>query len=400
MRWITLIVSLFLFAPASLALQEPSLNRDYETPTRLVDPTDHPNFVDDIDFENMMTAIDRQIARYKKKNLNGVLSMGGVKYPLVWAMASLEKFKELVIRTRECILKSPAKSARKFCYKMLAVDIKDNFDVFEPDLEPGDPRYGEPHTTFFTGYFTPTLEGSLKRTAEYPWAVYKRPIRRSESSSTREEIDFEGVLNNKGYELFYAKDLFEAYLLQVEGGGKVTFPGGEEKDFYLSYAGTNGQRWNFISKYMIRKGMISDGSIAAQHAYLKKHPEKQREIYATCPSYVYFKRSEQQPEGSDLVSLTNRRSIATDSKLYRFKGLLAFVETERAVRRSSNGTSTQEENKVKYRKFSRFYLDQDTGGAIKGKGRVDLYFGESEYAEYAAKVQKTYGNLYFLMLKR
>jgi membrane-bound lytic murein transglycosylase A len=98
--------------------------------------------------------------------------------------------------------------------------------------------------------------------------------------------------------------------------------------------------------------------------------------------------------GSDLVPLTDNRSIATDTNYYRFKGLLAFVQAERPVE-----TSLQNNCQLEFRSFSRFYLDQDTGGAIRGKGRVDLYFGENEYAQKAAYNLVRRGDLYFLMLK-
>jgi membrane-bound lytic murein transglycosylase A len=99
------------------------------------------------------------------------------------------------------------------------------------------------------------------------------------------------------------------------------------------------------------------------------------------------------------VPLTDNRSIATDSKLYEFKGLLTFVEAKRPV---DPNLIRDEESQldVPYKSYQRFYLDQDTGGAIRGKGRVDLYFGEGDYAEVAAYNTKHTGKLFFLMSKK
>ncbi|MCB0420314.1 MAG: MltA domain-containing protein [Bdellovibrionales bacterium] len=373
----------------------------YSTPTKALSENEYPDFEDDIDFENMETVISRQIARYKKRSLSGTIQLGDTTYSLDMTLRSLEEFLVLVRKTQNCMKSLPGKATRPVCYQMLNQEIRSRFNVYVPDLQPGDPRYGETNTTLFTGYYTPTLKGSLTKTKDYPWAVYSLPSRSRERQKDREAIDFEGALDGKGHELFYTNNLFEVYLLHVEGGGKVEFvsesDGSKPDDFYLSYAGTNGQSWNFISKYMIQQGMISDPSIASQRRYLEAHPERQREVYSSCPSYVYFKKSQHQPEGSDLVSLTNRRSLATDSKLYRFKGLLTYVKTTRVDEASVGPIGS---GKIRHKPFSRFFLDQDTGGAIKGKGRVDLYFGESHYAAVAASNQKATGELFYLMLKQ
>jgi membrane-bound lytic murein transglycosylase A len=184
--------------------------------------------------------------------------------------------------------------------------------------------------------------------------------------------------------------------MHVQGGGHITIEsGGKTTSKYLSYAGTNGLSWNFISKYMMEKNYIQDPSIIAQRSFLEATPHKEQEIYATCPSYVYFKESDHPPLGSDRVPLTDNRSIATDTRYYRFKGLLSFVKTERPTEAPSRDCE-----QLEFKSFSRFFLDQDTGGAIRGKGRVDLYFGEGSYAEKTAYNLVRRGDLFFLMLKR
>ena len=150
---------------------------------------------------------------------------------------------------------------------------------------------------------------------------------------------------------------------------------------------------------MLEKGLINNPSIAAQRAFLRKNPHRAEEIYSTCPSYVFFKKTDHPPLGNDSVPLTDRRSIATDSELYRFKGLPTFIKTRRLSEDLQSLSSLETAKKLNYVDYSRFYLDQDTGGAIKGKARVDLYFGESYYAEEASSVQQERGDMYFLIMK-
>jgi membrane-bound lytic murein transglycosylase A len=100
-----------------------------------------------------------------------------------------------------------------------------------------------------------------------------------------------------------------------------------------------------------------------------------------------------------MVSLVDGRAIATDSKLYAFKGLLAFVQSNRAVDLGTYDMEQEDATKIPYQPFARFFLDQDTGGAIVGKGRADIYFGKTPYAYYAASYQAQEGKLMYLMLK-
>jgi membrane-bound lytic murein transglycosylase A len=204
------------------------------------------------------------------------------------------------------------------------------------------------------------------------------------------------MLEGEGYEMFYSNDLYLLYLLHIEGGGKTAFLKDQEgKDYYLSYDGTNSQPFRFISTYMKEKGMLTDDlSIKAQKDYLAKHPEVQEEVFSSCANYVYFKKTTTPPLGSDNVSLTDNRSIATDKNLYAQKGVLTFVESRRPLEGQDPG-----DKDLKWQEFSRFFIDQDTGGAIRGKARADLYFGLGEYAELASHTQKEYGRIFFLMPK-
>lgn len=386
---------LHLLLAASAAFAKPGPFKDYTTPTKRLPLTEYPRFVDDYDLTDMETAIQRQLVRFKTKDLRGKIELGGKNYPLTLAKESLIVFLQLVQNFKVCT-GSALKSA---CYDNLNNEIRARFDVFAPDLKPGDERFGEANDSFFTGYHTHPIIAKSKPDAKYKYAIYKKP-RGQDQFKTREQIDFLGGLKKKSLDIAYTDNLFDLYLLHVEGGGFVTIEEkGRRENFYLSYDATNNQRWAWISKHMKDKGYIDNTSIAAQRKFLRLNPVKHREVYATNPSYIYFTRTTHEPVGSDTVPVTSGRTLATDRNLYGFKGLLAYVEGERPAENGNYDFEEENFTNIPFQPFSRFFLDQDTGGAIKGKGRADIYFGKTTYSYYAATYQQKTGNLRFLMLK-
>lgn len=372
---------------------DPEVQRDYTTPLKLMPLAKYPRFDDDYDFRGMKLAIERQLKRYEKKNLTGKIKMGAKTYPLTQARKSLITFRTMVEEFLACKVRE---ATTERCYNAFNTQVREKFDLFEPALTSGDPRFGEEKNAFFTGYHTMPIAGKMTPDAEYKHAIYRNPNDPALWKS-RVEIDFLGALINRGLEVVYTKNLFDIYLLHVQGSGRVTLPDGS--GFYLNYDGTNKQRWEWISKYMKEKGYIANGSIAAQRKFLRENPSKEREIYSTCPSYVFTRVSQQPPLGNDSVSVTDGRSIATDSGLYAFKGLLTFVKTNRPEENGNYDLELEDHLTVPMREFSRFFLDQDTGGAIKGKARADIYFGEDLYSQFSAMHMQQLGNIYYLMQK-
>ncbi|MGE3973998.1 MAG: MltA domain-containing protein [Bdellovibrionales bacterium] len=360
------------------------------TPTKKIPLTEWPKLTDDLDFGDLKTAISRQLERFHNKDLSGEIVLGGEAYPMTLMKTSLESFLSLTEAARVCLQQASTPEERANCYNTFQARVQQAFELFAPDLQPGDPRHGESKNAFFTAYYTPLIEGSTTKTASFPYAIYKRPTDEVLRQSSRQEIDFQGRFNNKNLELAYAANLYDLYLLQVQGGGKIVVQNdGQTNSYYISYHGGNGKAFTFISKYMISKGYIRDGSIASQRNFLTNNSQLHEEIYSTCPNYIYFQVTDHPPLGSDNVPLTDNRSIATDSGLYPNKGLLSFVQTQRPNPQGSG-----------YIPFSRFMIDQDTGGAIKGKARADLYFGEGAYAERTAYSTQHRGDIFFLILKK
>ncbi len=132
-------------------------------------------------------------------------------------------------------------------------------------------------------------------------------------------------------------------------------------------------------------------SLQAIRAYLRDHPEARDEVMWHNESYVFFRWVEEGPVGSLNVPLTAGRSLATDPR-YHPKGALAYLETMKPRLDASGQIADREP-------LCRWALNQDTGGAIKGPGRVDLFWGTGDEAEDQAGRMKEPGKLYFLIKK-
>jgi membrane-bound lytic murein transglycosylase A len=125
--------------------------------------------------------------------------------------------------------------------------------------------------------------------------------------------------------------------------------------------------------------------------YLTENPGVLDEVLNYNPSYVFFRQVENGPLGSIDVLLTPGRSIALDSKIFP-KGALGFISCQKPLV-NEKGDITG------WTQFSRFVLNQDSGGAIKGAGRADIFWGSGPYAELAAGHLKHDGELYILIKK-
>lgn len=366
------------------------------TPTRRLSADEYPEFNDDMEFRNMQLAIDRQIERFEKIDLTKKIQFGDDVYKQQALLDSILEFQKISSQTRACFFGSNNKAQKDLCIRTLNDQVRNKFLVYAPKLTSSDPRHGEPKDTFFTAYYSPTLRGSRTRGPIYKYPLYVRPLKESLAQSPRRQIDFKGRLSGKNLEIYYVDDLFDIYLMQVQGSGIVSFAESGDRA-YVNYGGTNKQKWNFISIYMEEKGYIEDRSIYAQREFLEVNPQRHEEIYSTCPSYVYFRPSIQPPTGSGGAPVTSGRSIATDTLYYPRKGTLSFIMAQRP--KPGQIGQDPRESPIEFQPFSRFVLDQDTGGAIDGKARVDIYQGDDDYARLAAFNTQHTGNLFFLVLK-
>ncbi|MBI3065989.1 MAG: MltA domain-containing protein [Deltaproteobacteria bacterium] len=265
----------------------------------------------------------------------------------------------------------------------------------------------------FTGYYQPVIDGSLMPTAEYRYPLYGKPadmitaeqviltpaattekvVGRLEGENfvpyySRREIDDFGSLRGRGYEIAWLKDPIDLFFLHIQGSGILRLPDGRR--IGVGYAAQNGRAYRSIGRLLIDDGKISQEEMSMQRlrGYLREHPEELSEILAYNESYIFF-RFVEGPLGSLEVPVTAGRSIATDLRLFP-KGALAFIETQEPVIDGAGRLAG-------WTPFSRIVLNQDSGGAIRGFQRVDLFFGTGHGT--AAGYMNSTGKLFFLVLK-
>lgn len=347
---------------------------------------------DELNFANLETALNRQLENFKKKPLKGTIKFGEKIYPKIVLRETVEVFLQIVSETKFCLVKGD----RGNCFRDFNKKINAQFTLYRPVPGENEPGRGSPLTTFFTAYYSPDLVGGRVPTADFQFPLYKMPTNENERQLSREDIDFNGALAGKGLELFWTQaSLFDLYLLHVQGGGRIQVKNsdGTEEKIYISFAGANGRKGRFIYHYMVENGLLSaaNAGIDAQRQYLDDHPEQAKEILSSYASYVYFKETIEEPLGVENIPLTEGRSIAIDTTIYKDIGLLQFIDTDIGSR-GPDGV-------IGSRRLQRFFLSQDTGGAIRGKGRCDLYLGYGKEAEDAAYNTKHQGKQFFLIKK-
>lgn len=354
------------------------------TPTQRLNQT--VVFADDMNFENLDLAIERQLTSFARIGLKGQIRFGTKTYQKSILKDTLVLFQEVVNKARECQKSNP----ENVCMDQFNADLNEKFAIYVPKI--GKKRA----QTKFTSYYSPDLHGSRVPTEKYKRAIYKKPAA-PHDNYTRVEIDYKGALQGKGLEIFYVEESFyDLYLLHVQGGGRINIfdENGNKEVKYLSYDGKNSQSFQMVYHYMMKQGYLKPGNsgVPAQRKYLEENPDKEEEVFGSCPSYVYFKESNEEPVGLNNIPLTEGRSLAIDSRIYKTMGMINFVKTVKATHVDENGAAV----KVP---FSRFFISQDTGGAIRGNARCDLYFGYGPLAELTAYNLNDMGEQYFLIKK-
>lgn len=353
----------------------------------LVPAQELPTFTDDLGLEGLSVAVQRQLAILRGEGDREGLQIGQERYRTERLLVSLERFSRLLSDAQTC-LKAGDEPSR--CYDALGKRIRAQFLVYRLD------------SSLLTGYYTPTIEVSTQRTEKYRYPIYRPPVTDRERRLSREAIDFDHKLDGKGYEIFYAADRFDLYVLHIEGGAKVVVHDhGRRYTRYLLYSADNGQEFGHLDDYMVQHDMLrpTQRSRWDQRSYLKKHPDKVRRIFASCPGYVFFKVSDSPPTASTGALLTANRSLASDPAYYPVKGAIAYVVAT-IPEPPPKGTPPESNPKeIRYRTMKRFFIDQDIGHFITGPARADLFFGEGPYAEFLSNNFMTRGSIYLLVLK-
>ncbi|MCF8081216.1 MAG: MltA domain-containing protein [Desulfobacterales bacterium] len=360
-----------------------------------VKPGHVPVFFDDMAFDGLANAIDQSLIYLKRLPPEREFAFGPDRYSAPHMIRSLAVFKDFLDN------RPTARELTSF--------LRDRYIVYRSSGSDGSGR------VLFTGYYEPFLQGSLKRTETYRYPVYGMPqdlvqidlslfnpkyngeriTARIENRQVlpyfdRADISFENRLQDKAEILAWVDNRVDLFFLQIQGSGRIFLENGGTLNVH--YRASNGHPYRSIGRLLIEEGQIDPSRMSMQkiRQYLQEHPEEMRRILTHNPSYIFFQIVEEGPTGALGVELTPGRSIAIDRRLFP-DAALAFAESKKPLIDGSGGIAA-------WTDLHRFVLSQDTGGAIRGPGRADLFWGNGRYAELAAGHMQHPGRLFFFVL--
>ena len=237
----------------------------------------------------------------------------------------------------------------------------------------------------FTGYFEPELAGSPVRTDRYRYPLYRMPQEAEDIRPwlTRRDLLTSGVLEGRGLEIAWVDDPVELFFLQVQGSGRVRYPDG--RMIRVGYGGANGHSYKSIGQELVRRGVYQAHQVSADviKNWVRRNPIEGQDLLFHNDSYVFFREVSQVPAdmgplGAMNRSITPMRSIAVDP---------AFTPLGAPVWIEKDGRNP----------LRRLMVAQDTGSAIKGAQRADVFFGTGDEAGRKAGRIKDRGRMVVLM---
>jgi membrane-bound lytic murein transglycosylase A len=384
-------------APASLACKSSYLEpapqpKDFarELPPgmkglRKIDPSKYPDFAPGFtDRDGMLQAIDASAAYLARPSSQGYFPY--LDIPHDRAVASLHAFRKDL---------SAATSGGDLNQR-----IRARYEVYESI------GWNDSGEMLFTAYHEPIYEGSKTPTGVYKYPIYRRPPE-LETDDTGEKAfwknasgsktaaparpELASMLRNRGLELVYLADPFDAYVVQVQGSARFHLQDGSE--LRVGYAGDNGHDYQPIWQALVQAGKLKKDelSLCKLREYFKQHPQEVEAAINTNPRYVFFAERTGPAVGCLNVPVTPWHTIATDRNrkddVFPRAGI-AFVKSK--IAKTPGGPANE---------FGGFVCDQDRGGAIRSAGRADIFLGTGPEAELLAGQTKAEGRLYYVFLK-
>jgi membrane-bound lytic murein transglycosylase A len=371
-------------------------------PLRLLGESELPTFADTFSSKaNLIKAAKKTLAYLKTAPAARYARIAGRDYGPAILADSIAELLEVIAKA-----KTPAE---------LDAMIKERFDVYQSIGSDGQGK------VIFSSYYQPVLPASLKKTAKYRFPIYKKPAdmvsvelpqfdrkfgeeelvgrvtkdKRVVPYFTREDIDLRKSLAGKGHELAWLQSRFDVLDMHIQGSGILKLPTG--KEVLAKFAATNSHPYTSVGLALLKTGAMSREEMTHEklREYFKNHPEAENWIIARNPRYTFFQLSALPPDGVPMgtiqQSLAPSRSIAIDPAIIPL-GALAYFSTVSPQADKEGRLLGQFHN-------SRFALCMDTGGAIKGPGRVDIYVGHGPQAATTARNQWNEGKLYILVKK-
>ena len=389
---------LLLLTAISLFGCYPALQREAERPEDTLIPVRYfyLTFKDDIHPESLILALKRNLEYLNRLDPDEVFHYGPHQFTCQQVRQSQEYFLTLLQKNL-----SPDQLNEK---------IRKYFRVYRAAGRVGNNK------VLFTGYFEPILDASLTKDNTFKYPIYRKPddlvkidlslfserlkgqsiIARVEGKKvlpyySRYHIEVQRALEGRNLEIAWLKDPIDVAFLHIQGSGRLRLA--DNTSVLVGYAASNGRPYRSIGRYLLERGLMEREQMSMQgiRRYLTHYPEIIEEVLNHNPSYVFFQRLDSGPLGNINVPLTPGRSLALDARLFP-KGALCFISCQKPLV-NNRGDITG------WSAFSRFVVNQDTGGAIKGAGRADLFWGNGPYAEVAAGHLQHDGALYVLIKK-
>lgn len=391
---------LFIFVVLFFSSCAPALREEAKKPAEALVPVRFffPDFQDDSAFATLREALGRNLEYFNRISRDRTFAYGSDTYSVRDVVESQEAFLSLL---------SEGLGPKDFKRR-----LKRDFNLYRASGRAGNKK------VLFTGYFEPVFEARLAPDETFRYPIYQRPgdlvkidlslfsekfrgqsiVARIEGSKvipyySRRQIAVEKTLEGRNLEIAWLKDPVDVAFLQIQGSGRLEL--GEGKALSVGYAEKNGHPYRALGRYLVEKGFLKMEEVSMQRirACLSNHPEIVEEVLSYNPSYVFFRILGEGPVLGNLnTPITPGRTVALDYRLFP-PGALAFI-------RSKKPTVDEQGEITRWEDFSRFVVNQDTGGAIRGAGRADLFWGRGSYAELAAGHMKHEGELYVLIKKR
>ncbi len=273
------------------------------------------------------------------------------------------------------------------------------------DVAPGDAaaqaffeRWFQPHHVagpggaegLFTGYFEAALKGSRHRDDRWRYPLYALPPDPAARRLDRAAIQA-GALAGRAEVLAWVEDPIDAYLLQIQGSGQVLLSDGGT--LRLGYAGNNGRAYASIGRILIQRGALERKCVIwpTIRRWLEDNPDKQQTLFAENPRYVFFREiSGAGPIGSAGVALTPGRSLAIDPRFVAL-GLPIWIDA------AEPGDSSPGSCGPGAPPLKRLLVAQDTGNAIRGAVRGDVFWGHGSAALERAGRMRSRGRIHLLL---
>ncbi len=333
---------------------------------------DYAPLTDDGDVRTLLLALDRQ-EKYVQKNLSRSFRLGNQRVPATRVLATIRELRKLTLT---------AHGTPRF-----AAELSQRFQIVAASNQ-----------ATVTAYHTPLLAVRDRPDAQYRVPILGRPSDLVERGGrvfrrvngelvtppTRAQI-MDGAYDTSRLALAWTNDPVELYYAQIQGHAVMVYADGRRKT--LMFGGTNGYRFISGEAEVLNRIPPSQrpGGYLGLRDYLRAHPDEADRFFRANPRYIFFKPSNDPPYGMAGLPLTAGRSIATDKDYYS-AGLVAYVSYAEPTR---NGA----------RQVHRVMFDADTGSAINGPARVDVYYGEGEPQDLFVGGLKVKGTLAFLLVR-